>query len=289
MILRYFDCFHKKQKSSVPLHMKGTVMESFIYYLLGVNCFNPLPVHYYCTDCGYYEEIHTHLFGIDLPSKKCPQCGKDINSLYPDNLVIPWGVFQFESGFSSPDGHGQVIGISSAGYAVLPEGNTIQDYPALISYLENGEPCVTGGSWELSNHLLKPIRPYRQPNLGGILGNLGSFFSNLGGILQLILCIKIEIDAKSYLHITELRLMQSIFPHGFHQLRNAAALCLNQIHIGECMSKHAIFQPIIMDGNLPVLSQNECCAAQIGTHRRPASTTAHRTHVYQQTQHRFCL
>lgn len=194
-IFRLFS--DEARKSSVPIHMKGTVMGSFIYYLLGVNCFNPLPVHYYCTDCGYYEEVHTHLFGIDLPSKKCPQCGKDItadgfnlplesvwgndgkkiisfeysvsteffpfarrvlNSIYPDNPVIPWGMFQFEAGLSGPDRDGQVIGISPAGYAVLPAGNTIHDYPDLISYLENGEPCVTGGSWELSIHSLKPIR-----------------------------------------------------------------------------------------------------------------------------------
>ncbi len=185
------------QKSSVPMHMRGTAMGSFIYYLLGVNCFNPLPVHYYCTDCGYYEEIHTHLFGIDLPSKKCPQCGKDITadgfnlspesvwgndgkkiisfdytvsteffpfarrvltSIYPNNPIIPWGMFQLEAGFLIPDNDEQIIGITPAGYAVLPAGNTIQDYPDLISYLEDGEPCITGGGWELSVHLLKTIR-----------------------------------------------------------------------------------------------------------------------------------
>ena len=68
------------KKSSTPVRTRGTVMGSFIYYLLGVNCFNPLPVHYYCTDCGYYEEVNTHLFGIDLPLKKCPRCGNDISA-----------------------------------------------------------------------------------------------------------------------------------------------------------------------------------------------------------------
>lgn len=194
-IFRLFS--EEAKKSSVPIHMKGTVMGSFIYYLLGVNCFNPLPVHYYCADCGYYEEVHTHLFGIDLPTKKCPQCGKDIiadgfnltlesvwgndgkkiipfeytvsteffpfarrvlTSIYPDNPVIPWGMFQFKSGLPISNNDSQIIGISPAGYAVLPAGNTIQDYPDLISYLEDGEPCITGGNWELSVHFLKPIR-----------------------------------------------------------------------------------------------------------------------------------
>ena len=48
------------------------------------------------------------------------------------------------------------------------------------------------------------------------------FSAPLGDILQHILCIAIKIDAKYDLHITELRLTQSIFPYGFHQLRNTA-------------------------------------------------------------------
>lgn len=44
------------------------------------------------------------------------------------------------------------------GYAILPSGNTIQDYSDLISYLENGEACITGGSWELEEHMLKSIK-----------------------------------------------------------------------------------------------------------------------------------
>ena len=187
------------KKSSTPLHMRGTVMGSFIFYLLGVNCFNPLPAHYYCIDCGYYEDVKTHLFSIDLPTKKCPHCGKalaadgfnlsvesvwgndgkktisfDYNiseeflpfarrvltAIYPDNSVVPWGMFQFDSSNPIPAGENQIIGISPVGYVVLPAGNCTQDYPDLISYLENGEPCITGGCWELSTHLLKTILLY---------------------------------------------------------------------------------------------------------------------------------
>ena len=59
-------------KCSTVINMRGTVAGSFIYYLLGNNCFNPLPVYYYCPECGYYEPVQTHLFGIDLPEKKMP-------------------------------------------------------------------------------------------------------------------------------------------------------------------------------------------------------------------------
>ena len=63
----------------------------------------------------------------------------------------------------------QIIGISHVGYAVLPAGNNIQDYPDLISYLEDGEPCVTGGGWELSTHLLKTVHLHPFEHMDNLL------------------------------------------------------------------------------------------------------------------------
>lgn len=184
-------------KCSTIITMRGTVMGSFIYYLLGNNCFNPLPVHYYCPKCGHYEQINTHLFGIDLPEKTCPNCGNSIpadgynipvesawgndgrkiitfdynvsseflpfakrvlDSQYPDNCIVPWGMFQFDSVNPLPHPDTRAVGVALAGYAILPTGSTIEDYPDLISYLEDGSPCVTGGGWELEQNFLKPIR-----------------------------------------------------------------------------------------------------------------------------------
>ncbi len=186
-------------KCSTIITMRGTVMGSFIYYLLGNNCFNPLPVHYYCPECGYFEAVETHLFGIDLPTKTCPQCKKCISAdgynlspesvwgndgnksidfsynvsvefmpfasriltyLYPNNNIVPWGMFQFDPTAQSIPNNSKPVGVGLVGYVILPTGNTIQDYPDLISYLEDGEPCVTGGSWELKQHYLKPISLY---------------------------------------------------------------------------------------------------------------------------------
>lgn len=70
--------FIEAKKSSTLIGMRGTIMGSFIYYLLSNNSFNPLPAHYYCPECGYFEQPETHLFGIDLPEKFCPHCGKTI-------------------------------------------------------------------------------------------------------------------------------------------------------------------------------------------------------------------
>lgn len=185
------------KKSSNIINMRGTLAGSILYYLLGNNSFNPLPPHYYCAKCGHYETVDTHLFGIDLPQKKCPHCNNDIfadgynlsiesvwgntgkkiisfdyavnsellpfarrvlQSTYQDNAVVPWGMFQLDPSSGIPHPDDRIIGISLAGFAILPSGNTIQDYPDLISYLENGDSCITGGSWELEEHMLKPVR-----------------------------------------------------------------------------------------------------------------------------------
>ena len=184
-------------KSSTIINVRGTLAGSILYFLLGNNSFNPLPPHYYCPKCGHYETVDTHLFGIDLPQKKCPHCNTDIladgynlsiesvwgntgkklisfdynvnseflpfarrvlQSAYPDNAIVPWGMFQLDPGSGVPHPDNRIIGIGLAGYAILPSGNTIQDYPNLISYLENGDACITGGSWELEEHMLKTIR-----------------------------------------------------------------------------------------------------------------------------------
>ena len=196
------------KKSSTIIQMRGTVIGSFIYFLLGENCFNPLSVHYYCSDCGYFEEVQTHLFGIDLPDKKCPNCGKDIladgfnlpaesvwgndgkktitfdynvseeflpfarrvlTSLYPRNTIVPWGMFELDPGSFIPHPDTRVIGIGLAGYAILPSGNTIDDYPDLISYLENGDSCITGGAWELEKNFLKPIRLFSMEHIDDLI------------------------------------------------------------------------------------------------------------------------
>ena len=79
-------------KCSTFISMSGTVTGSLLYYLLGDTGYNPLPVHYYCPECGYYEPVDTHLFGIDLPEKECPLCG---NVILGEGFDLPlesvWG------------------------------------------------------------------------------------------------------------------------------------------------------------------------------------------------------
>lgn len=143
-------------RCSTIITMRGTIMGSLTYYLLGNNCFNPLPAHYYCPKCGHYELVNTHLFGIDLPEKICPDCGTPIladgynepfesvwgtagkkllsfdynicseflpfarrvlERLYPENEIVPWGMFEFDASNTPPAPHTRAIGVGLNGYA----------------------------------------------------------------------------------------------------------------------------------------------------------------------------
>ncbi len=65
---------------------------SFIAYLIGYMGVNPLPAHYYCTNCGKWEcNKDYNKWGIDLPPKTC-FCGHTMISM---GIGIPfdcvWG------------------------------------------------------------------------------------------------------------------------------------------------------------------------------------------------------
>ena len=63
------------RQGGYPLELRGTVSSSFLVWLLGNGLPNPLPAHYYCPECGWFEAPDTALFGLDLPKKACPHCG----------------------------------------------------------------------------------------------------------------------------------------------------------------------------------------------------------------------
>ena len=50
----------------------------------------------------------------------------------------------------------------------------------------------------------------------------------------------IQIDTESHLHIYKLRFLQTVFPHSPHELWNATAPSLHQIHISESIGQGAV-------------------------------------------------
>jgi DNA polymerase-3 subunit alpha (Gram-positive type) len=161
-----------------PLYGRGTLMGSLLYFLLGHGRFNPMPAHYYCPHCGHYEFVQGHGYGVDLPEKTCPECGRKIwadgydipkesvggidgkktiafefniakdfrpiaekalREAYPDREIVVKGGFTYR-------GDDEEEHIVPVGFIILPQGMTVKDESVMeyLHGLENGEPCLLG-------------------------------------------------------------------------------------------------------------------------------------------------
>lgn len=180
--VEHFNVYHLLARSAAakgfPLYGRGTLMGSLLYFLLGHGRFNPMPAHYYCPHCGHYEFVPGHGYGVDLPEKTCPECGrkiwadgydipkesvwgkdgkkpiafdfnivKDFRSIaekalrdaYPDREIVVKGGFTYR-------GEDEEEHVVPVGFIILPQGMTIKDGKAMeyLHGLENGEACLIG-------------------------------------------------------------------------------------------------------------------------------------------------
>lgn len=126
------ELVEKSQKDDYPVGSRGSVGSSFVAFLLGITEVNPLPPHYYCKECSYFEiSENLNLSGFDLIEKNCPYCK---NILKSDGHNLKFEIFMGLDGNKIPD-----IDINFSG-----------EYQKIIhKYLENRfgkEKCFKAGT-----------------------------------------------------------------------------------------------------------------------------------------------
>ena len=93
----------KAREDGQPFGFRGLLGSSLAAMMLGITDVNPLPPHYYCPECGVYENAEPAVYAetpYELPARRCPCCGAELKR---DGYRIPMETLFGLMGDRTPD------------------------------------------------------------------------------------------------------------------------------------------------------------------------------------------